>query len=106
MKSIIKIAAMNAGLTALYIVIVAGTMFYIAETRLGQAEPSVFIPIFMLMLFVFSATITGTLMLGRPILWYVEGKKKEAVQLFGYTIGFFFALLALALSCLIIVASL
>ena len=38
-----------------------------------------------LMLFVFSALLTGYLVLGKPIMMYVDGQKKEAVRLLFYT---------------------
>lgn len=57
-------------------------------------EPdTIFAPIIMLMLFVFSAAITGSLVLGRPILWYIDGKKKEAVHLLFSTLIFFFCIM-------------
>jgi len=43
-------------------------------------------PIMFLLLFVVSACITGGLFLGRPILMYIDGLKKEAVKLFFYTL--------------------
>jgi hypothetical protein len=48
---------------------------------------------FFLCMFIVSACITGSLMLLKPLLLYLEGQKKEAVNLFLYTIGFL-ALLA------------
>ena len=44
-------------------------------------------PIAVLMLFVTSAAITGTLVLGRPVMMYYEGAKKAALEFLGYTIG-------------------
>ncbi len=44
-------------------------------------------PLALLLLFVISATIVGTLVLGRPTLIYFEGRKSEAFRFFGYTIG-------------------
>lgn len=44
-------------------------------------------PLALLMLFVVSATIVGSLVLGRPVLLYLEGKKNEALRFFGYTVG-------------------
>ena len=35
---------------------------------------------------VFSAAFTGFLVFGRPIMWYLDGKKKEAMQLFFSTL--------------------
>ncbi len=43
-------------------------------------------PVAVLMLFVLSAAITGTLVVGKPALMYMEGKRKEALQFFGFTV--------------------
>ncbi len=45
-------------------------------------------PIAFLMLFVLSATVVGSLVFGRPVYVYFEGKKKEAVELFIFTLCF------------------
>jgi hypothetical protein len=37
------------------------------------------------MLFVFSALVTGGLVLGRPLLLYIDGQKKEGVKLLLFT---------------------
>jgi len=50
-------------------------------------------PIIGLTLFVLSAAVTGALVLGRPILLYLDGKKAEAVRFFGYTLGWLFVFL-------------
>ncbi len=44
-------------------------------------------PLALLMVFVVSATIVGSLVLGRPALLYVNGKKNEALPFFGSTLG-------------------
>jgi len=49
-------------------------------------------PIAFLMLFVFSALITGSLVLGRPIYLYLNGKKEEAVRLFFCQVIWLFAI--------------
>lgn len=70
-----------------------GTVVYVAAVALllshGQAifgndsnNKSFLIPIFMLLLFVISAAITATLVLGRPIQLYLAGTKKEGITLF------------------------
>ena len=64
----------------------------------GQVD-SLIDPIAVLTLFVLSAAITGSLILGKPVLMYMNGSKPEAIKLFFYTIGW----LALAMIILIIV---
>ena len=45
-----------------------------------------------LMLFVFSALITGLTVLGRPTYLFLNGQKKEALTLLGYTVAGLFVL--------------
>jgi hypothetical protein len=86
---IITYALANALWTALYIILV-GTFFYSAPAIFGRGGDTVMIPIIMLLLFVLSASITGGLILGRPILWYLDGRKKDAITLLGFTLAIFF----------------
>jgi hypothetical protein len=46
-----------------------------------------------LMLFVLSAAVSGALVLGKPVLLYLEGKKKEALELFGLILGWLFIIM-------------
>lgn len=41
-------------------------------------KPSFLIPLFMLLLFIISASVTGLLVLGKPVHLYLSGLKKEA----------------------------
>ncbi len=49
-------------------------------------EESAFVPVFMLLLLVISAAVTGLLVFGRPALWYMNDRKKEAIDLLFVTI--------------------
>lgn len=51
------------------------------------ATSSFLLPLFMLLLFVISAAITGLLVLGRPLHLYLSGLKKEAVTLLFATLA-------------------
>lgn len=92
----IKYALANALLTALYVTII-GMFFRFAPVIFGDSEPNAFIPILMLLLFVFSAALCGGLFLGRPLLWYLDGKKKEAITLFIHTLWIFFVVIVIML---------
>lgn len=59
----------------------------------GQ-DSNLLIPVFVLLLFVVSACVTGLLVLGKPIYLYVEGHKKEAFRLFFATLGWLIFFLA------------
>jgi len=98
-NDIIKHAFINASLTALYIIGISSFLFYVS--RFFDSPNTVLIPIMMLSLFVFSAALTGSLIFGRPILWYLEGKKEEAVFLLIYTLGIFLIITLLIFSLLL-----
>ena len=97
-KFIVKTAFLNAAVTAAYVGAVASLLFY-APKFFGQ-EKTVLIPIVMLLLFVFSAAFTSSMIFGRPVLWYIEGKKKDALSLLGLTLGIFFVVTVFAFSVL------
>jgi membrane-bound acyltransferase YfiQ involved in biofilm formation len=73
----LKLAGINALGTAMYIALVSCMLFYAPQIFNKNSEDTVFIPIAMLLLFVVSASITSLLVLGRPMIWYLEGKKKK-----------------------------
>src|SRR3989338_9833989 len=68
-------------------------LMYNASDFLG-AEDNFLIPLFILLLFVISASVTGLLVLGKPISLYLDNHKQEA-----------FFLLFITLSCLILFAA-
>ena len=90
MKETVKYAIIDSLGTALYIIIIASFTYTLGE--FGGDTKSIITPIFMLMLFVFSAAFTGTLVFGRPVMWYFNGKKGEALSLLVYTLGIFLAI--------------
>lgn len=101
MQEIRKTAFINSFLTTLYIIAV-GIFFYLGATfKIGQNNFFI-APIAFLLLFVFSASITGYLMIGKPAQMYVDGKKKEALVLMKYTLGFFFLFTLIGLFILIV----
>ena len=55
-----------------------------------------------LTLFVLSAAVVISLVAGKPVMLYLDGKKKEAVTLLGYTIMFLFLLFLVGLAKLAI----
>ena len=90
MNKIIKRAFVDAVGTATYIILVVSFIFSLQV--LAPKEDIIIIPIAMLLLFVFSAALTGTLVFGKPIIMYLDGKRREAVSLVSYTLGFLFIL--------------
>ena len=85
MNKIIKRAFIDAIGTTAYIILVASFMFSLQGFE--SKEDIIIIPIAMLLLFVCSAAITGFLVFGKPVMLYIDGKKKEAISLLSYTLG-------------------
>ena len=96
MKQILVKAVRNALAMALYVIAVASCLFYAHEFAGPRETETVLIPITMLLLLVFSAALSGLLLFGQPILWYLDGKKKEAISLLTITLGTFFLILLTA----------
>lgn len=84
-KKLIKESFALAFGEAAYVAVVATAMWnaqYVLPERPGAVGIVAF-----LLLFVLSATVSGALILGRPILLYLDGKRPEAFRLFGATIA-------------------
>lgn len=95
-KKILGWSLIDALGTLAYIGFVVGFISN-AESIFGN-EKTFVIPIAMLLLFVLSASVTGGLVLGRPLLWYWAGEKTGAVKLFAATlawIAIFFVMIIL-----------
>ncbi|MFH0979841.1 MAG: hypothetical protein V1803_02760 [Candidatus Roizmanbacteria bacterium] len=101
MKQIVKNAFVNAFGTAMYITLVGGFMYFGTLIKIGRKN-TFLAPIAMLLLFVFSAALTGYLIFGKPALLYIDGKKKDALSLLTYTLIFFFIITFIVLSLLIL----
>jgi hypothetical protein len=61
-------------------------IFFNGQAIFGKAS-SFLMPLFLLLLFVVSASITGLLVLGKPIHLYSNGLKKEALALLFATLA-------------------
>ena len=87
MNQIMKRAFINATGTLAHILLVV-LLISSLQNAIPKASNTILIPIAMLLLFVFSAGLTGGLVFGKPVLVYLEGRKKEAVHLVAYTLAF------------------
>ena len=100
MNKIMRKAFINSLLTSLYIIAVGLFFYYGTLIKIGRSN-SFLAPVAMLFLFVFSAALTGFLIVGTPLQMYIDGKKKEALSLLTYTLGFFFVFTLIALLLLV-----
>jgi hypothetical protein len=90
-KKLAGIALLNSFGVLAYIALVSIFMNN-AEKIFGQMKGYLG-PVAFLLLFVLSALVTGILILGRPILFYLDGKKAESVKLLLFTALWIFVLL-------------
>src|SRR4051794_36507884 len=95
MKKLLGQSLLSALGVVAYTAVIATTLNAL-QNHINQDTP-VLAPILFLTLFVTSAAIVGALVLGRPIMMYLDGLKKEAVKMFSYTVGW------LALAAIILV---
>ncbi len=72
-----------------------------AENLFGTAN-KIWGPAIMLLLFVFSALVTGLLVLGYPVWLYLEQRKKDAVRLLLCNVGWLFGFIFLFFAIMII----
>ncbi|MFA6285104.1 MAG: hypothetical protein WC643_01060 [Parcubacteria group bacterium] len=80
----------------IYISLVALLMFSVEKLFGSKPDPVIIAPIAFLLLFVISASISGALILGKPVMLYMDGKKKDALQLFGFTLAWLLLFLIVA----------
>lgn len=63
-------------------------------------EPSFLVPVIMLLLFIISAAVTGSLVLGKPIMLYLDNQKKEAFIFLFLTLAWLVSFIILILASL------
>ncbi len=99
-KKIIKNALIDSIAAVAYVALIS-VLLTNSRQLFGQVN-SVISGIAFLLTFVFSAALMGIVIFGKPILWYLDGFKKEAVKLVLYSMGFLFVILVLVLLTLIV----
>ena len=84
-SKLIKTSLINAIGATIYVSAVAWLMSN--GQKLFGKNDTILSGVAILLLFVISAAVTGFLILGRPVLMYLDGAKKEALKLFYLTIA-------------------
>lgn len=76
--------AIHSLLVAVYVFLVAIFMINVSSI-FPKAEDNFLAPLFMILLFVLSAFVTGSLVLAKPIMLYLDGHKKDSIKLLFFT---------------------
>jgi len=100
-STLVRWGATHAFGVLLYIFLLA-IFFSEANNWFGQADQKIVTPVAALMLFVFSALVTGGLVLGKRLMLYFDGHKKEGVKLLFFTGLGLFVFMALAFVVLLV----
>lgn len=95
-----KISFFNALGTTAYISLIA-TLMQNGSKIFGEKD-NFATPIIVLLLFTLSAIMVGSLILGKPLMMYLDGKKKEAIVIFLQTVGWLagFTIITIIISAL------
>jgi hypothetical protein len=88
-------------LAAGYIALVASILYYGQSQAPTEDTPLVIMS--MLSLLVLSVSTMGWLFIAQPLIEYFDGRKKEAVILFGWTLGTFGAIVTVLFFLLIFI---
>ena len=79
-SKIVKQSFLFSSIAVVYIALVS-TIMNNAERIFGQQDKSVLAPIVFLLLLVISVAMMGTLIFGKPLMLYIDGKRREAVEM-------------------------
>jgi len=102
-KNLIKQAFVLALGEGVYISLVATLMTVIEKFFGGKPDPAIIAPIAFLLLFVTSVAVSGALIFEKPVMLYIDGKKKDALQLFGFILAWMVLFLIIAFSIIAMV---
>ncbi|OQY64747.1 hypothetical protein B6D29_04655 [Microgenomates bacterium UTCPR1] len=86
----------NALSASAYIFIVVSVMNFVTQPLRNKPD-TFFAPVTVLFVLTLSVSVMAYLFFYQPLLLFIEGKKKEAVNLFVKTVGIFAAVTALVL---------
>jgi len=98
-RSIMGKALLHALGGSVYVALVALLMSH-GDEIFGKADNALSAVAFLL-LFVVSAAVMGIIVFGKPLMWYLDGEKKNAVTLALSTVGWLFVITILTLVSLI-----
>ena len=99
-KSIAFQAFFHALGAVVYIGLVA-LLMNSAESIFGKVEGQALSIAAFLLLFSVSAAVLGMLVFGRPLMWYLDGKKKQGITLVLSTLGWLILLTIIVFAILI-----
>jgi hypothetical protein len=86
----------NALSASAYIILVVSVMTFVTQPLRNKPD-TFFAPITVLFVLTLSVSVMAFLFFYQPLQLFIEGKKKESVNLFGKTVGIFATITAIVL---------
>lgn len=99
-SKIIRHSLINAVLASGYVAMVAQIMR--SGETVFDGMNNAYAPIAFLLLFVVSAAVMTILIFGQPVIWYLDGFKKQGIRLAIYTVALLFIITYIFLISLVI----
>ena len=91
-----KSPVINALSASAYIILIVSVMTFVTQPLKNKPD-TFFAPIIFLSVLTLSVAVMAFLFFYQPLMLFIEGKKKEAVNLFVKTVGIFAAITMVAL---------
>lgn len=79
-----------------YIAIIVTIFTILSKTQKNKPD-TFFAPIIFLSMLTLSVTVMGFIFFYQPVMLFIEGKRKEAINLFAKTVGYFAGITSIAL---------
>lgn len=83
-STLLRWSTLNALGVLIYVILLA-SFFSRANQWFGETDREIFTPAAAIMLFIFSALLTGGLVLTKPLMLYIDGQKKDGLKLLLFT---------------------
>lgn len=100
--NLIKWGVSNALGVFVYVFLLS-TFLNSASRWFGEADKEIVTPMAAIMLLVFSALVTGWLVLGKPLMLYLDGHKKDSLKLLFFTGASLFVFIFLTFLVLLLI---
>lgn len=101
MKKVCKESFLYSIIAVVYIALVA-TLMNNGDKIFGKAD-TIFSVVAFLLLFTLSVLVVGVLLIGKPLMLYLDGKKKDAIYMVASSTGWMFLYLIIALAIMVLI---
>ena len=102
MKNKLSLISLRNTFCAVIYIFLVSQILNNSQILFGSIDNSYIGPFVMLLLFVTSAAVVGSLVFGQAVLLFFEGKRSDSVKSAIYSVGWLFLMMSVAFICLLI----